>query len=105
MIEDFEHEQLRRQPHLRAALKVYGDLQDHGRDRSPDFDGWIPRVVEVAEIESSALPSIHGKLIAFGFLTFDLAGRDTGMRYQLTPLGKNALTGKTLSEEQTLDID
>ena len=71
------------------------------RERSPEFDGWIPRVIEVATIDSTSLPSIHGKLIAFGFLKFDLSGRDAGMRYQLSPQGKQALLGRSLAGEES----
>ena len=103
MVDDFEIEQLRRHPEWRVALKVYHDLQAQAREQLPEFDGWIPRVTEVETIDSAALPSIHGKLIAFGFLKFDLSGRDAGMRYQLTPQGKQALLGKSLAEEDCLE--
>ena len=103
MMDDFELEQLRRNPEWRTTLTVYHDLQAQGRTQSPEFDGWIPRVVEVQTIDSAMLPSIHGKLIAFGFLKFDLSGKDAGMRYQLTPQGKQALLGKPLAEEVTAD--
>ena len=105
MVEDFELEQLRRHPEWRVALKVYHDLQAQAREQSPEFDGWIPRVIEVQSIDSAALPSIHGKLIAFGFLKFDLSGRDAGIRYQLTPQGKLALLGKSLVEEDCCEDD
>jgi hypothetical protein len=101
MVDDFELEQLRRHPEWRAALKVYHDLQIQAREQSSEFDGWIARVMEVETIDSAALPSIHGKLIAFGFLKFDLSGRDAGMRYQLTLQGKQALVGKSLEEEDS----
>ena len=101
MVDDFELEQLRRHPEWRVTLIVYHDLQATARAQSPEFDGWIPRVIEVETIDSAALPSIHGKLIAFGFLKFDLPGRDAGMRYQLTPQGKQARLGKALAEEET----
>ena len=103
MVDDFELEQLRRNPEWRVALAVYHDLQVQAREQSPEFDGWIPRVAEVETIDSAVLPSIHGKLIAFGFLKFDLSGRDAGMRYQLTPQGKQALLGQALAEEETSD--
>ncbi len=103
MVDDFELEQLRRHPEWRVALQVYHDLQTRAREQSPEFDGWIPRVIEVETIDSAALPSIHGKLIAFGFLKFDLSGRDAGMRYQLTPQGKQALMGKSLAEEDSCE--
>lgn len=103
MVDDFELEQLRRHPEWRVALKVYHDLQTQAREQSLEFDGWIPRVTEVETIDSVLLPSIHGKLIAFGFLKFDLSGRDAGMRYQLTQQGRQALLGKSSVEEEAAE--
>ena len=103
MLDDLDLDQLRRHPDWRTTLKVYQDLQTESRERLPEFDGWVPRVTEVAAIEPAKLPAIHGKLIAFGFLKFDLSGRDAGMRYQLTPQGKQALLGKNLGEEESTE--
>ncbi len=103
MVDDFELDQLRRHPEWRATLQAYQDLQTAAREQSPEFDGWIPRVVDLEGIDAKTLPSIHGKLIAFGFLKFDLAGRDAGMRYQLTPQGKQALVGKISMDEEPSD--
>ena len=103
MLDDFELDQFRRHPEWRVALQAYHDLQTLAREQSSEFDGWISRVIEVETIDPAALPSIHGKLIAFGFLKFDLSGRDAGMRYQLTPQGKQALIGKSLSEEELIE--
>ena len=103
MVDDFELDQLRRNPEWRAALKIYHDLQTQSREQLPEFDGWIPRVTEVASIDSTKLQAIHGKLIAFGFLKFDLAGRDAGMRYQLTAQGKQALLGKPHCDEDSAE--
>jgi hypothetical protein len=88
---DIELEQLRRNPSWKTTLQTYWELQQQRRGESAEFDGWVPRVMQVAEIETAKLSSIHGRLIAFGFLKFDLSNRDLGMRYQLTPLGKRAI--------------
>uniref|UniRef100_A0A7C2K0C4 Uncharacterized protein n=1 Tax=Schlesneria paludicola TaxID=360056 RepID=A0A7C2K0C4_9PLAN len=88
---EIELEQLRRNPSWKATLVAYWERQAAGRAESGEFDGWVPRVAEVADVETAKLSSIHGRLIAFGFLKFDLSNRDLGMRYQLTPLGKRAI--------------
>jgi hypothetical protein len=88
---DIELEQLRRNPTWKATLLTYWTLQSDSRAASPEFDGWVPRVMQVPEVDPMKLSSIHGRLIAFGFLKFDLSNRDLGMRYQLTPLAKRAI--------------
>ena len=88
---DFELEQLRRNPAWGVTLQTYLDLQKQGRAASPEFDGWVPRVSGVNGVDPSRLSNVHGRLIAFGFLKFDLSDRDVGMRYQLTPLARLAL--------------
>jgi len=95
---DFELEQLRRNPAWRTTLKWYWDLQTQARQDATTFDGWVPRASDVPKVDPATLSSVHGRLIAFGFLKFELAGRDVGIRYQLTPLGRQAI-GATAGEE------
>ncbi len=88
-MEEHELEQLQRHPEWAQVLNVYQQLEQDARQQHPEFDGWVSRVHEVPGVEATDLPGIHGKLIAFGFLKFDLAGRDGGIRYQLTQLASN----------------
>lgn len=88
---DFELDQLRRNPAWKAALRHYWDAQSSARTLQPEFDGWVPRAAQVAQVDPATLSVVHGRLIAFGFLKFDLSNRELGMRYQLTPLGKQAI--------------
>ena len=50
-------------------------------------DEWIPRFESVDGVSDEELSSIHGRLIAHGFLKFKLLGRTDGLGYQLTRLG------------------
>jgi len=86
--------QLARNPDWRATLQAYYDLQLKLREQ-PDWDGWVLRQAAIQNVDSSSLSSIHGKLIAFGMLKFDVAGRDLGVRYQLTHQGRRALLGES----------
>jgi len=88
---DFELDQLRRNPLWAATLRTYWDLQVRSRAEIADFDGWVPRISTVPGVESAKLSNVHGRLIAFGFLKFDLTDREIGMRYQLTPLARQAI--------------
>ena len=106
-MDEFELEQLRRHPKWVAVLELYQQLFTQNREKSPQSDGWIPRIHHIAEIAGDELPGIHGKLIAFGFLKFDVAGRDEGIRYQLTPLGKQGINESVPSEvdDSAIPID
>lgn len=103
-MDEFELEQLRRQPKWLSILALYQRLGVERREQVADFDGWVPRVLSADEIPDEELPGIHGKLIAFGFLKFDLAGRDAGIRYQLTPLGKQGLNSGIPQEQDDEEV-
>ena len=104
-MDEFELEQLRRHPRWVTILELYQQRFVQNQQQFTEFDGWVPRIHDVPEISSDELPGIHGKLIAFGFLKFDLAGRDGGIRYQLTPLGKLGINSSIPSngEDSTTD--
>lgn len=88
---DFELEQLRRNPTWAATLRSYWERQQQVRQEPSSQDRWITRLAEIPGVDTTKLSSIHGRLIAYGFLKFDLSDRDVGMRYQLTPLAVQAL--------------
>lgn len=101
-MDEYELEQLSRQPKWVAVLEHYHQQHLVQRDQSKEFDGWVSRIHDVSKVPTEELPGIHGKLIAFGFLKFDLAGRDGGMRYQLTPLARQAVSAS--NESKTEDV-
>jgi hypothetical protein len=86
---------LQRNPACFATLQAYWHAQQECKGRSADFDGWIGRLTEIPEIPPETLSGIHGKLIAFGYLKFELTPKDASLRYQLTPLGRSAITGES----------
>ena len=53
---------------------------------------WSPRIAGVEGLADEAVSAIHGKLIALGMLKFEISSRTDGVQYQLTTLGKQALT-------------
>lgn len=81
-------------PDWTATLQVYYSLQQQLRGQTPDANIWIPRQAEIPGVQSENLSSIHGKLIAFGMLKFDVGGRDVGIQYQVTHQGRRALLGE-----------
>lgn len=58
-------------------------------DRS---DPWVPRISQMEDVETDGLAELHGRLIAGGFLTFQIRDRITGVEYRLTNAGKQFLT-------------
>lgn len=82
-------ELLRKNPAWQTTLGAYFDRQQSMPTDSQEA-GWIPRLTEIESVPSQQLSSIHGKLIAFGLLKFELPERGAGMMYQLTTEGRRA---------------
>ena len=89
---------LRRHPDWMATLQAYWDAHLQCKQQVAEFNGWLARQTSVPEVPTEALSGIHGKLIAFGYLKFELTPKDTILRYQLTPLGRLAVSGESPSE-------
>jgi hypothetical protein len=89
---------LRRHPDWIATLRAYWELHLQFQKDVAEFDGWLARLVAVPNVPSETLSAIHGRLIAFGYLKFELSAKDATLRYQLTPLGRSAVTGESLPE-------
>jgi hypothetical protein len=73
-------------PEWNPVLQAYWQAQQQAEK------GWVPRLPNVVEVPADQLSAIHGRLIAHGLLRFELAGRSEGVEYQLTPLGRQAVT-------------
>ena len=94
------------------AVATQSDDQEEAstiaEDSAPPADvnknaGWVCRLAEIEGISSHHLSTIHGKLIAFGFLNFELTDRKIGMRYQVTPLGRRCL--RWIAEADAVSVD
>ena len=92
---DFELDELQQNADWQAVLSAYRDAhqtaQAAAKTTDQEFDGWSPRIMSVEGLADETLPRIHGKLIAWGFLKFQLAGRGAGVVYQISPAGRQAL--------------
>ena len=66
-----------------------------GSEEEEATGNWIPRLTSVAGVESAAMPSLHGKLIALGMLKFEFFAKSGGMKYRLSPLGRQLLSGRS----------
>ena len=87
----FELEELESVPEWRSVLAAYRDSSVLARTQSAEFDGWLPRLAALDGLDSAGLSTVHGRLIALGFLRFQIGGRTVGLQYQLAPEGRHAL--------------
>jgi len=91
---DFELEELNRCDDWRRLLGCYQSLweqQVSSAEAEDEAEDWLPRLQSAEGVDDEDLSRIHGRLIAWGFLTFRLAGRTAGIQYQISPSGKQAL--------------
>ena len=88
---DFEQEQMLENPEWCLVLRHYSQTQVQIKEQDPESDGWIIRQNEVEGVVAEHLPRIHGKLIAFDLLKFQIAGRDSGVFYKVTNSGNKML--------------
>ncbi|MBX3438742.1 MAG: hypothetical protein KF861_14705 [Planctomycetaceae bacterium] len=56
-----------------------------------ELSRWVDRIREVPDVPSDRLAPIHGRLIALGYLQFQLQGRDAGVVYRVTAEGRSTL--------------
>ena len=103
---DFELTELDRQGDWRIVLNAYHTASTAARESAPQFNGWLGRMPDLDGFEPDQLSRIHGRLIATGYLKFQLADRDAGLQYQLSPEGRRALNGTgeiSAEENETAD--
>ena len=75
------------------VLRSYAESAAAARQADEEFSGWTNRLMTVEGIESASLTQIHGQLIAFGCLKFEMSNRDVGMQYQLSQMARSILAG------------
>ena len=88
---DFAPTDLHQNPEWRLVLDAYAGEEAERKRALPEFDGWVPRLPAIGGVETERLSQVHGRLIAHGLLSFQLAGRTLGMAYQLSPLAREAM--------------
>ena len=91
----YELDQLDQNPEWFTVLETYSRAAEEAKAASKaaekEFSGWVARVRDFESLEPEELSFIHGKLIALGFLKFQIADRTCGMQYRLSSLGVQAL--------------
>lgn len=57
-------------------------------------DPWVDRICDLDGVEPDDLCKLHGKLIAAGFINFQMRNRTSGLEYRVANAGKQYLTRK-----------
>ena len=78
------------------VLDCYAIRDASAKVSGSDYSGWLDRIQGVPGIETSALTSIHGFLIAQGLIRFEFTGRSVGLQYQLSTQGRESLVRKSV---------
>ncbi len=88
---------LRQHPEWRLVLEAYRRLQEQQPSRAVETDEgtsrekWFARLTHIDGVPDEKLAVIHGKLIALGWLQFQLRNGDEGVVYRVSPEGRWAL--------------
>lgn len=56
--------------------------------------GWVVRIASIEGVEAARMSTLHGRVIALGYLKFKLIDRQVGLRYRLTPSGKQLVQAR-----------
>lgn len=78
-------------PQNLQLMQAYALRAKTARTASDEFDGWLDRICTLPGLTTECLVRLHGQLIAQGFLKFEITGRSVGLRYQISPRGKQAM--------------
>lgn len=84
-----------------AARTLLGAYQG---DVPPSGTTWMPRLFDVAGIESTQLSALHGRLIAFGYLDIDVSDAAIGVRYQVTTTGRQHLIQSSCTDPTVVTV-
>jgi hypothetical protein len=79
-----------------TVLDCYSVRDAAAKTAQAEYAGWLDRIIELPGLESSSLTSVHGFLIAQGLIRFEFTGRNVGLQYQLSPLGRDAIARRSL---------
>jgi len=79
-------------------LAEYRSRQKYLKTENPEHDGWVLRIDDLDGVDGEHLSRIHGQLIAWGCLKFQIASRFSGVVYQISSEGENLLETRSNSQ-------
>jgi hypothetical protein len=80
-----------------TVLECYAIRDAAAKSATQEYSGWLDRIIDAPGLEPAALTSIHGYLIAQGLIRFEFTGRSVGLQYQVSSLGRDAISRQSLS--------
>ena len=86
-------------PQNLQVMQAYATRAKAAKASVEEFDGWLERIDTLPDMDAELLTKLHGELIAKGFLKFQIAGRNIGLRYQISTGGKQAVERALAAEE------
>ncbi len=89
-------------PQNLLVLEAYTVRTATAKSTVEEFDGWLERINQLPNLSGEDLTTLHGQLIAGGYLKFEIGSSSVGLRYQISPKGKSALERRRFEE---LDSD
>lgn len=100
---DFTSHLLEDYPRWGLLLDAYAQLQDEepltlaepeleGEQAATHATRFFPRISELPGVDGAHLSPMHGRLIALGWLRFQLEDAQHGLQYRLSPEGRTALS-------------
>lgn len=98
----FANERLAEDQSWRTLLEAYARAANAG-DPDESGDGWTPRIDALPDVEDDRLPRLHGRLIAFGLIKFELSSPAKGVVYKITPKGRSQLLRTPASGAETVE--
>ncbi|WP_437223761.1 hypothetical protein SH661x_003344 [Planctomicrobium sp. SH661] len=90
-MDDLDRQLLENNPSWQRVLQAYLELTAEPQQRTePAAAGprWSDRIVSMNDIEPDELSSIHGQLIALGWLKFQFEIGQTGLMYRVSSEGR-----------------
>ncbi len=76
-------------PEAAVPAEAVADAEDAASE-AENAEAWVPRIGAVEGVDAAVLSTLHGGLIARGYLKYELFVRQGGLRYRLTPEGRKA---------------
>ena len=78
-------------PDALQVLEAYSLRATAAKCGEQEFDGWLDRIDSMPDLTTDDLVKLHGRLIALGYLKFEISGRNVGLRYQISSAGRQAI--------------
>jgi hypothetical protein len=93
-MEHADYELLAGQPVWQRLLLDYLEMtsqQAESSEEMPSGPRWAGRIVALDDLEPAELSQIHGKMIAQGWLLFQMENGEGGLTYRVSPEGRRLL--------------